>query len=108
MQVEFAPEAELGGRRFSASVMWTEAEGRWPKRGGRFPADHPCFTNEAGFQAFHDLGYLTGLYSEGDGFSIDWTGAAGEQIIHDLERCFGWIVVNASCRAIPRSRHASA
>lgn len=83
----------------SGNIIWAS---RFPMRGGKFPASHPCGTSEGAWdggqigdgdniKAFRARGYWASCFPEGDG--ITWkpmNGQSDEQAVQDIRECFGW------------------
>lgn len=81
------------------NIMW---EGKFPMRGGNFPANHPVrgkFSDApagqsgsgAGIAEFRMRGYWASCFPEGDG--ITWQpekGQSDEQCLQDIRESFGW------------------
>jgi hypothetical protein len=99
-----------------SNIMWS---GKFPMRGGVFPANHPCAGNakptvrspyrhrEAGKADWTDVpgettagetpldkfrmrGYWASCFPEGDGITIDTGDRTAEQVRADIAECFGW------------------
>lgn len=62
-------------------------------RKGSFPPEHPCEVNPTGFESFKAR-YWANPFPEGDGITMDAKGASAEQVVRDIEECFGWNVFN--------------
>ena len=89
MEVRYIHESDHGTWKACGNIRW---KGKWPMRRGNFPADHPCVQNAEGLQRLRDKGYFARPFPEGDGITLDVAGRAAEQVIADIEECFGWQV----------------
>ena len=87
MRVRFYPETY----RSYANILW---QGRWPMKHGIFPADHPVTGDAMG--AFLKRGYWASCFPDGDGipFSNEGEAKSNEEVIKDIEECFGFTITN--------------
>lgn len=69
------------------NLIW---RGRWPMRGGRFPADHPAKLE--GIQKLRDRGWpFVSCFPEGDGITFDPPAThTHDQIVEDVRECLGF------------------
>lgn len=91
----------VGGNNCCSNILWS---GRYPMRGGKFPASHPVGNGEgpgcqfgAGspIETFRSRGYWASCFPEGDGITfIDESDPkrAPEVVAKDITECFGWEV----------------
>lgn len=90
MVVWYVHGSSVGGLTQVAIILWKE---KWPQQGGKFPQGHPCLGNAAQFQEFMERGYGADPFPEGDGVSLNpQKGQSDEQVVKDIEECFGWEV----------------
>lgn len=97
--------------KWSSNIMWN---GYWPMKHGKFPKNHPChnmgkpmvsvgkqkilvdpgdLTGNDALAKFRARGYEASCFPEGDGITIPFPDRPAEQVIKDIEECFGWEVV---------------
>lgn len=84
------------------NILWP---GKWPMRGGKFPADHPieprggecqndfqCGQSET-MRRFRERGYWASCSPEGDGIAFDCLNdQTPKQVVKDIIECFGFEV----------------
>jgi hypothetical protein len=84
---------------FYGNILWDE---RHPMHDGAFPKSHPCAPGDkfelqmghgASLEAFRERGYWASCFPEGDGITMKaMNGQTREQVVRDIEECFGWEV----------------
>ena len=87
MKVRFYPEVH----RSYANILW---QGLWPMKHGSFPSDHPV--TEDAMATFGKRGYWVSCFPDGDGvvFSGEDGTKSNEEVIKDIEECFGFTITN--------------
>lgn len=85
MKVKFTNER----RPCTANIIWLN---RFPMRGGKFPSAHPVTPSM--MAAFREKGYWASCFPEGDGITFYSLSEPkpDEQVIKDIEECFGFTV----------------
>ena len=124
MDVEyFHPSRSDEGKFYSdANIIWAKRDqgspyyrtSKFGMRAGKFPPNHPCApfneTRGEGSQMggsesltkFRGRGYWASCFPEGDGICLQWWGdnipsptdKTAEEVIRDIEECFGWTITN--------------
>ena len=93
MNIRYIHEQKFSdGSKALSNIMWDHV-GKWPTKAGNFPPEHPFQTNTQGVENFKEKGYRVYPFPEGDGCSLDLPDdQSREQVIADIEECFGWTV----------------
>jgi hypothetical protein len=84
----------------SGNILWN---GRWPMRGGKFPAGHPVgngnglasmeFGYSEAMGEFRSRGYWASCFPEGDGITFKpLHSQSNKRTRDDVRECFGWEV----------------
>ena len=94
MKVRYRHQMELVGATLCGFIGWKL---RTPALNGRFPDEHPCVKQRADFARFMRMGYWAVASETGDGISLTpLHGQTREQVVEDIESCFGWTVDTVS------------
>lgn len=86
----------------TGNILWDTA---YEMRSGKFPPNHPCCPGDSGMngecqfgqgpaiEAFRARGYWASCFPEGDGITMTVkNGQSPDQVVRDIEECFGWKV----------------
>lgn len=90
MKVEFINEVIISeDTHCTAQIFWHT---HYPMKGGKFPFNHPV--SKETIDSFRARGYWASCYPEGDGITFYSLNGPkdDQQVVKDIEECFGFVV----------------